>query len=449
MQKNIFTILQRLRLKVDLWLAIALAYLVSMSFIAVYSACVNYGNPSRYILIHFLACGLGFLGFFLLSGFNYQYYRYFDKSIYFLSLVLLCLVLIFGSFKRGTKGWFDFGIISFQPVEFTKIMYILVLASFLDRNANRTKKVSFLFFVFAILTSHIFLIMMQPDFSSTLSYFPVTLVLLFVIGIDIFCLFCIIVLGSLAVGIPLLKTFLNMHLVFFQSNLFLTNLMSFLENSRNGVYIVFVVVFLVISSWLFLWRLRIKISVVYPVVLCGAILLGCVISVPVEKSLKDYQRKRLVIFLNPKLDPMGSGYNIIQSKITIGSGRFVGKGYKKGSQTQLGFLPERHTDFIFSVISEEGGWIMSQLTILFYSLFIWRAFVVSKESRDRYGSLVAIGIATMVTFHAIINIGMVTGIMPVTGMPLLFLSYGGSSMFSSLCAVGILSSIHLRKYIYY
>ncbi|MDR3281827.1 MAG: FtsW/RodA/SpoVE family cell cycle protein, partial [Endomicrobium sp.] len=187
----------------------------------------------------------------------------------------------------------------------------------------------------------------------------------------------------------------------------------------------------------------------YPVVLCGTILLGCVASFPVEKSLKDYQRKRLVIFLNPKIDPRGSGYNIIQSKIAIGSGRLLGKGFKKGSQTQLGFLPERHTDFIFSVISEEGGWVASQLTILFYFLFIWRALVISKEARDRYGSLVAIGIATMFTFHAVINIGMVTGIMPVTGVPLLFLSYGGSSIFSSLSAVGILSSIYLRRYIYY
>jgi rod shape determining protein RodA len=449
MQKNIFIVLRRLMLKMDLWLVSVLAYLISMSFIAIYSACVNYGNPSRYILIHFLACGLGFLGLFLLSGFNYQHYKYFDKIIYFLSLVLLGLVLIFGSFKRGTRGWFDFGIISFQPVEFTKIMYILVLSSFLDRNANKIKKTSFLFSVFAILITHIFLIMMQPDFSSTLSYFPVTLVLLFVIGIDTFCLFCIIVLGLLAVGIPLLRTFLNMYLVFFQSNVFLTNIVSFLGNSRSGIYVVFVVMFLVISSWVFLWKLRIKISVVYPIVLCGAILLGSVISVPVEKSLKDYQRKRLVIFLNPKLDPRGSGYNIIQSKITIGSGRFAGKGFKKGSQTQLGFLPERHTDFIFSVISEEGGWVVSQLTILFYFIFVWRAFVISKEARDRYGSLVAIGIATMFTFHAVINIGMVTGIMPVTGMPLLFLSYGGSSMFSSLCAVGILSSIYLRRHIYY
>jgi len=449
MQKNIIIVLRHLMLKMDLLLVLSLVYLISMGFIAIYTACITYENPYKYILIHFLACGLGFLGLLLLSGFNYQNYKYFAKAIYLLSLMLLVLVLIFGSFKRGTKGWFDFGIISFQPVEFTKIMFILVLASFLDKKSKEAKKISFLFSVFAILTSHLFLIMMQPDFSSTLSYFPVTLILLFIIGIDVFYLFCIIILGLLAVGIPLLKTFLGMQLNFFHRDVFLTNLVFFLMNTKSLVYIVLIVMFLVVSCWLLLWKLKVKIPIIYPVVLCGTILLGCVASFPVEKSLKDYQRKRLVIFLNPKIDPRGSGYNIIQSKIAIGSGRLLGKGFKKGSQTQLGFLPERHTDFIFSVISEEGGWVASQLTILFYFLFIWRALVISKEARDRYGSLVAIGIATMFTFHAVINIGMVTGIMPVTGVPLLFLSYGGSSIFSSLSAVGILSSIYLRRYIYY
>ncbi|MDR3243653.1 MAG: FtsW/RodA/SpoVE family cell cycle protein, partial [Elusimicrobiota bacterium] len=188
---------------------------------------------------------------------------------------------------------------------------------------------------------------------------------------------------------------------------------------------------------------------VYPLLLCGCIILGCAASVPVEKSLKEYQRKRLVVFLNPKIDPRGSGYNIIQSKIAIGSGKITGKGFRKGSQTQLGFLPEQHTDFIFSVIGEEGGWLMSQLTLLFYFLLIWRAMVIAKDSRDSYGSLVAVGIATMFTFYAFINIGMVMGMMPVTGMPLLFLSYGGSSMVSSMFAIGILCSIYVRRHTYY
>jgi rod shape determining protein RodA len=202
------------------------------------------------------------------------------------------------------------------------------------------------------------------------------------------------------------------------------------------------------GSWWLLWKLRIKFSITYPIILCGVVLIGYISSVPIEKSLKDYQRKRLVVFLNPNVDPRGSGYNIIQSKIAIGSGKFIGKGFRKGTQTQLGFLPEQHTDFIFSVIGEEGGWVLAQLTLLFYFLFIWRALIIAKEARDRYGSLVATGLATMFVFYVVINVGMVMGIMPVTGIPLPLLSYGGSSIFSSLCAIGILSSIRMRRYIY-
>ncbi|MDR1663160.1 MAG: rod shape-determining protein RodA [Endomicrobium sp.] len=433
---------------IDLYLVLSVTILIVISFIAIYSAGSNYGMSFRYLSVQFLATGIGFLGLLLLASFNYQHYKHLDKLIYVLSLVLLASVLLFGSVKRGTKGWFDFGFISFQPVEIAKIMYILVLSSFLDTKAKEFKRVSFLISTFAILLGHLVFIMMQPDFSSTLSYFPVTLFLLYAIGIEFFYLLCIIIGGGLVVGIPLLGTFFDMQLKIAQNKTFLTNLILFLKNDNTVVYIISAVLVLIISSWWFLWKLRIRIPIIYPVVLCGAIVLGCVSSTFVEKSLKDYQRKRLVVFLDPHVDPRGSGYNIIQSKIAIGSGKFTGKGLKKGTQTQLGFLPEQHTDFIFSVIGEEGGWIIAQLTLIFYFLFIWRALVIAKESRDRYGSLMAIGIATMFAFYAVINIGMVMGMMPVTGIPLLFLSYGGSSIFSSLCAVGVLCSIYIRRHTY-
>ncbi|MDR1926799.1 MAG: rod shape-determining protein RodA [Endomicrobium sp.] len=445
--KKIF--FQRLISNIDLALALVILVLMFISFTAIYSAGVNFGLSFKYISVQCLASGMGFICLLFLASFNYQYYKHLNKVIYVLSLVLLIAVLIFGSVKRGTKGWFDFGIISFQPVEIAKIMFILVFSSFIDAKAKKIKKASFFISTFAILAGHLMLIMMQPDFSSTLSYFPVTLILLFIVGVEPFLLLCIIIIGGLAVGIPLLKTFLDMQINFLQDKTFLTNIATCLRIGWCSGYILVAVLFLIMCSWGILWKFRIKISLIYPIVLCGAILLGCAVSITVEKSLKNYQRKRLVVFLNPKIDPRGSGYNIIQSKIAIGSGRFTGKGFKKGTQTQLGFLPEQHTDFIFSVIGEEGGWIMAQLTILFYSLFIWRALAIAKESRDRYGSLVATGLATMFAFYAVINIGMVMGMMPVTGMPLLLLSYGGSSIFSSLCAIGILCSIHIRKHTYF
>ena len=433
----------------DWVLVISTIALVTIGVLSIYSASVNYGTSTRYLSVQFLAMGIGIAGMFLLSSFNYQYYRQLDNFIYIFSLLLLISVLIFGTTIRGTKGWFDLGFASFQPVEIAKILYILVLSSLLDKKAKEARKPSLIFSAFAVLMGHLILIMMQPDFSSTLSYFPVTLVLLFVIGVEPFYLLCIIIFGAFAMGITLFGTFINLQSAFIQSGTFLAEFLISLQEGLTGIYLLIALISLILFVWWFLWKLRIRIHFIYPAVLCVSILLGCSASIPVEKSLKEYQRKRLVVFLSPKADPRGAGYNIIQSKIAIGSGKFTGKGFKKGTQTQLGFLPEQHTDFIFSVIGEEGGWIFSQLTLLIYFLFIWRALAIAKEARDRYGSLVAIGIATMFTFYAFINIGMVMGIMPATGMPLLLLSYGGSSMVSSLLCIGILSSIHMRRHTYY
>jgi len=437
---------RRLVSVIDFQLVFFVIGLTFISFVAIYSAGSNYGMSFKYLSVQLLAFSIGLFGFILIANFNYQYYKYLDKFIYILSSLLLISVLIFGSVKRGTKGWFDFGFISFQPVEIAKIMFILSLASFLDRKSKETGKISHLISVFLMLTGHLALIMIQPDLSSTLSYFPVTLILLFVSGVEPFYLFCMVIFGSVAVGLPLLGTFLNMQLQFSQRRIFLIDFMTSLQTCWMGVYVIGVILFLIVIIWYFLCKLKIKIAPIYPIILSASILFGCLSSLAIEKSLKDYQRKRFVVFLNPRFDPRGSGYNVIQSKITIGSGKFIGKGFKKGTQTQLGFLPEQHTDFIFSVVAEEGGWVWAQITLFFYFFFVWRAFVIAKNARDRYGSLVAMGLATMFMFYIVINIGMVMGMMPATGVPLLFLSYGGSSIFSSLCAVGILCSISMRKY---
>lgn len=442
-------IIERLVSGTDWFLIIAVAFIAAIGFCAIYSATVNYGTSSRYLFVQFLALGIGFMGMLFLTVFNYQYYKQLDKGIFIFSVILLISVLVFGSEIRGTKGWFKLGFASFQPVETAKIMYILVLSSFLDRKWKDAKKPSIIIGAFAILIAHLALIMMQPDFSSTLSYFPVTLVLLYAIGAETFYLLCIVIFGALAVGIPLAGTFLKLQAFPAREASFAGNLFNYIYEGYGGIYILIAVIAFIFFIWWIMWKLRIRVAVLYPVLLCCAIAFGCAASIPVEKSLKEYQRKRLVVFLKPEADPRGAGYNIIQSKIAIGSGKLFGKGFVKGTQTQLGFLPEQHTDFIFSVVGEEGGWFFSQLVILFYLFFIWRALVISAESRDRYGSLLAVGIATMFAFYAVINIGMVMGMMPATGVPLLLMSYGGSSMLSSLFSVGILQSIYMRRHTYY
>jgi rod shape determining protein RodA len=161
--------------------------------------------------------------------------------------------------------------------------------------------------------------------------------------------------------------------------------------------------------------------------------------------LHDYQRQRLLVFLNPNHDPQGSGWSLIQSKIAVGSGELAGKGLFNGTQTQLGFVPERATDFIFTVIGEEFGFVGSALLLGLYALLLWMGMLAVAAARDRYGLIVSAGIVAMFAFHILVNIGMTIGIMPVTGIPLPFISYGGSSLVTCFASVGVLLNIHLQR----
>jgi rod shape determining protein RodA len=164
--------------------------------------------------------------------------------------------------------------------------------------------------------------------------------------------------------------------------------------------------------------------------------------------LKAYQKQRIVAFLNPELDPLGSGYHIIQSKIAVGSGKLFGKGYMGGTQSQLKFLPEQHTDFIFSVFAEEWGFIGSIILLGLFAFLILRGLFIAREARGSFGQIVALGISAMFLWQSFVNIGMATGIFPVVGIPLPFLSYGGSSLVTMLMGVGLLLNIHMRRYIF-
>ncbi len=161
--------------------------------------------------------------------------------------------------------------------------------------------------------------------------------------------------------------------------------------------------------------------------------------------LDDYQIKRLTNFVNPMADVSGSGYQVFQSIISIGSGGLWGKGLYKGTQNQLGFLPEQHTDFIYSVVGEELGFFGGLFIILLFMLLIWRIMTAAGQSKDKYGTLIATGVAAMIGFHVLENIGMTMGVMPVTGIPLPFVSYGGSSLMTNLMAVGLVLNVGMRR----
>ena len=189
------------------------------------------------------------------------------------------------------------------------------------------------------------------------------------------------------------------------------------------------------------------------IIVCGIrwrILIGlCVAGIAsmplIWQFLKDYQKMRIMVFLDPNVDPLGSGYHIIQSKIAIGSGMIFGKGLFEGTQSQLNFLPENHTDFIFAVVGEELGFVGAVILLLLYLVIFLRGLSIAKNASDVFGRLLAVGITSMLAFHVLVNIGMTTGIMPVTGIPLPLMSYGISSLTTNILAIAILMNIHLHK----
>ncbi len=191
-------------------------------------------------------------------------------------------------------------------------------------------------------------------------------------------------------------------------------------------------------AMLYLWGFRLKWILIF-------VALGALASPLGVLFLKEYQRARLLVFLNPNLDPLGAGYTIIQSKIAIGSGGLFGKGFMGGTQNTLNFLPERHTDFIFGVIAEEGGLLVCMAVIFMFWLIVNKGFVISNETPERFGSQMACGISMMLGLQVITNLGMTMGLLPVVGIPLPLISYGGSSILITMLSIGILINIKMHR----
>ncbi len=186
-------------------------------------------------------------------------------------------------------------------------------------------------------------------------------------------------------------------------------------------------------------RLRWFVAAAAPLVALSPVLWG---------HLKGYQQQRVLTFLNPDLDPLGAGYHVIQSKIAVGSGMLWGKGFLQGTQNHLNFLPEQHTDFIFSVFAEESGLVGAMILLGLYLALVVRAILIASRARDRFGVLLVLGIAGLVFWQAVINVSMTTGLLPVVGIPLPFFSYGGSSLFSLLVSVGLMMNVSMRRYFF-
>lgn len=197
--------------------------------------------------------------------------------------------------------------------------------------------------------------------------------------------------------------------------------------------------------FLAIWFSMVLVSRVRKSHMAALIVVGLLALPLLMPFLKPYQRQRLVTFFNPMADPLGTGYNVVQSTIAVGSGQWMGRGLAAGSQSQLNFLPSQHTDFIFAVLAEKMGFVGSALILLLFAVLLLRGLIVAYRAKDRFGFFVAVGLVAMIGFHLFVNIGMNLGIMPVTGIPLPFVSYGGTSLVISLIGAGLLQSVYIRR----
>jgi len=386
--------------------------LVTFGLISIYSATYEAGMSSRFTqqLVYAIA-GFGFILFIMFLPERWI----FDIAYVFYGIMVLLLiaVLFFGKEVSGTKGWLSLGFATFQPSEFAKLATLLAVARFLSSKGVDIKNLRDLLITIAIVALPAFLIFRQPDHGTSTVMAALLLGVMFWSGFDLLILFSIISIPVIAISSIISTT----------------------------AFVTTITIFSIIAG---LFRKKLLITAVSILIAVG---LGYSGKLAVEK-LEPYQQKRIQTFLNPGEDPIGSGYNVVQSILAVGNGGLTGTGFMEGSQTQLKYIPAQWTDFIFSVPAEEFGFIGGAMVIVLLVLFIFRAVSIANETTSSFYSIIAFGTATLVFYHTIVNIGMVIGLMPVMGIPLPFLSSGGSSLFVNLILVGFLMNSfrsHRRK----
>lgn len=328
--------------------------------------------------------------------------------IYFLALVLIFVILIKSDVYP--RRWIRFGDFSMQPSEFAKFATVLMLANYLS---TRKKLQNFSDMVVPIVITGLpaLLVFLEPDLGAAQIFLPILLVMSYwagMPGLKILILFSPIVSAIASFSIYTWVGYMAILMIFLYFRKQLTDLIyGFASNSLVGLIMPLV------------WN-----------------------------SLKTYQQKRIIAFFSPWLDPQGMSWQIIQSKIAIGSGGLFGKGFLSGTQKKLEFLPERHTDFIFSCLGEEFGLIGIIVVITVYVYLIYRLLYLAKETRNRFSNIFVSGVMIWIAYQTFINIGVTMGLLPVTGVPLPFISSGGSALLACFMAIGICLSISKTKMAY-
>jgi rod shape determining protein RodA len=380
--------------KIDWLLLGAIAGLMLVGLAFIFSASTAADANSRLWIRQGIFYGGGIIAAVVLCLIPYETISRFATVGYWFSIALLIAVMLFGTTRFGAKRWIDLGFFQFQPSEFAKIAMIFMQASFLSRSPEELRDPKIFMKALALIMLPFILILKEPDLGSALVLFP--------IGFGI----------MLVAGVP----------------------MKFLRRFIGGVSILVVLLLVDILFAPPSWQIK----------------------------LEEYQRHRLLVYFGRDFAPKNAteadrqrlrqlqkdkSYNVEQALISVGSGGLTGKGWRQGTQNALGYLPRAvaHNDFIFSVIAEEKGFLGSVMIIGLYSVLIFSGIKIAYQARDRLGKLLAVGVVTMLFSHIFINIGMNIRLMPVTGIPLPLLSYGGSSVLCSLIAIGVLQNVYIYR----
>jgi rod shape determining protein RodA len=370
-----------------------------------------------------------------------DYKRIKDYSFIFYAALAALLVFtrLFGKVVNGSRSWLGLvGDIGIQPSEFMKVATILFLAQYLAESEHESS-LRRLGMSFAIILLPLGLILSQPDFGTALVFLPIFIFMIFVAGLDRRYIVFIIAFGlatSFLTVLPLWEKYI------------LRSPTGFLFVLYTAPYSYAIVGAAVLIFALAVWGWSsFKKAYYFWIAYVSLVVSGSLLtSILAHKVLKEYQVMRLIVFLDPSIDPRGSGWNILQSMTAIGSGGIVGKGFLQGTQSHYRYLPQQSTDFIFSIIAEEWGFIGGLAVFALFFVIMRRSIFLLKTVKDAYATYIVAGILGMVFFHFLINAGMAMGIMPITGIPLFFLSYGGSSLWAVLLSMGLLLGISSRRY---
>ncbi len=430
--------------KTDFSLLIITVTLIILGSIVMFSLVYRSDAPSIY-LRHLILGIIGIGLVIIVITVPYQLIQQYSKLIYGLSILSLILVLFKGISINAAKSWFKLGTITIQPAEPAKLAFIIFLADYLSRTKKELTRFSSLAYPLLFLVIPVGLILLQPDIGSAIIFFPIFIVMMYLAGTPLRYILFFVLWISITIADSCFLTY-----IYYQKDL--SPFVKFLY--QNLTYLPFtiallgvIVIFLRLVYSFFL-TIKIRISsegfALVNVAICGGIL-SCYL---IQMLLKTYQRKRIIAFLSPQIDPLGTGYQVIQSQIAVGSGGLFGKGFLAATQGQLGFLPVKHTDFIFATFAEEFGFVGSFVMLFLFLFLFYRAMKIALSSRDLFSALLSSGILSYLFFQVFINIGMTVGIMPVTGVPLLFVSYGGSSLLTTMVAIALLLNIYSRRFTY-